>query len=170
MFFQLILTKFEKWTVYVFTESWSRDHSHASFTEEQCASHTGLVHTCSSIFENKDFFLRFRKNTRPHPNVAYSIRFRLSTWKRFNNGPHRACAIWYVTSSHSKTSKTSVFVRSLENDNLCLGLDGRPNRRKTLVFKSFYFTALRDLYTRTKVLFFATCVTLIWVSANCQIF
>ena len=43
----------------------------------------GLVHTYPDIFDNGDFFHRFRKNTRPH--VAYSNRFRPSTRKRLDN-------------------------------------------------------------------------------------
>ena len=35
----------------------------------------GLMHKCPDIFENVDFFLRYRRNTDPH--FAYLIRFRL---------------------------------------------------------------------------------------------
>ena len=46
-------------------------------------SNAALSTRIRDIFDNGDFFHRFRKNTRPH--VAYSNRFRPSTRKRLDN-------------------------------------------------------------------------------------
>ena len=102
------------------------------------------------MFENGDFSLSLRNNTRPH--VAYSIRFRPTTQKhrnkqwKYDSILHKACVmlIAYGARSKSSYSKTSIFVRPHVNEKQAFS-------KISLWRALFKRCVFRDLFHRIRV-------------------
>ena len=122
------------------------------------------------MFENKEFFLRFRKNTRPHPDEAYSIRFRLSTRKRINNGltGYALLLVFSVTPfkiDQNKNQNRSIDkVRNLGNERRYVYKDPRQDSGERNISharypKKCFIQTYRDLYGDAMLV-------LTWMSSN----